>query len=213
MDNGQIVSLRLDWKPLPNVARQTSNGPGVYFLGSPFRIAYGSTESRVFYIGASNNLQKRLVSHLNASERGNYLLLRFASTTKDNIACCAFPFLALTGDKLLEFEGAVIYAFGSKHGFIPHGNRIPESSSPGDSLRGRIEIIESNSIGLELLNETDIAARYNLRVDRHPYPMYNSLSVTLELVGTEVRIVKKEEESTKIYSINFMLLPKSGPKR
>jgi hypothetical protein len=213
MDDGSIVNLRLDWKPLPNIAQQIPNVPGVYFLGSPFRIAYGSTESRVFYIGASNNLRKRLVSHVNAKERGNYLLLRFASATKDNIACCAFPFPALTGDKLLELEGDVIYAFGMKHGFIPHGNRIPESGSSGNSSRRGIEIIEPNSIGMELLNETDIATRYNLRIDRHPYPMYGSLSATIELVGNKIRIARTEEESRKIYSINFMLLPKPVPKR
>jgi hypothetical protein len=58
--------------------------------------------------------------------RGNVSLLRFANAAKDNIVGCAFSFPSLNGDKLLELEGEAIYSFGMKHGFIPHGNRIPE---------------------------------------------------------------------------------------
>src|SRR5712672_1790114 len=101
--------LSLNWKPLSDVVRQSSNEPGIYVLGAPFRIAYGSTESRVFYIGSSRNLQKRLVSHLNSTERGNVLLLRFANPAKDNIVGCAFSFPSLNDDKLLELEGEAIY--------------------------------------------------------------------------------------------------------
>jgi len=162
--------LNLDWKPLSEAVQKASNAPGVYFLAAPFRILYGSTSSRVFYIGSSGNLRKRLVSHLSNSVRGNFLLLQLASPTRDNIACCSFAFAEAKGSRLLEFEGRVMYAFGLKHGFIPHGNRIPESSSD-DPSSARIEIVESVSTAFELLNEDQIAARYNMRVDRHPYSM------------------------------------------
>jgi hypothetical protein len=207
--------LTLDWKSLADVARQNSNQPGIYVLGAPFRIAYGSTESRVFYIGSSRNLQKRLVSHLNSTERGNILLLRFANPAKDNIVACAFCFPLLDANKLLELEGEAIYSFGLKHGFIPHGNRIPESRSSldsQDSFRDQVEIVETSSIPLDLLNEIDIAAKYKLRVDRYPYPIYNSLSASLEFVGSEVKVIRAEE-SPKIYSLNFMFLPASISKQ
>jgi hypothetical protein len=203
--------LNLDWKPLSEAVQKASNTPGVYFLGAPFRIVYGSTSSRVFYIGSSSNLRKRLVSHLSNSVRGNFLLLQLASPTRDNIACCSFAFAEAKGGRLLVLEGRIMYAFGLKHGFIPHGNRIPESSSD-DTGSARIEIVESVSTALELLNEDQIAARYNMRVDRHPYSMYNSLSVDLEIVGKDVKIVEKRE-SPKIYSINFMIAPKMRPGR
>ncbi len=204
------ITLKLDWKPLSEVAQQASSDSGIYFLGAPFRIAYDQTESRVFYIGSSSNLRKRLVSHLRSTERGNYLLLRFASATKDNIACCAFPFPAFRNDKLFGLEGEAIYAFGLKHGFIPHGNRSPEG---GDSFGDKIDIAETNSTALELLNETDIAARYDMRVDRDPYPMYSSLSATIELVGGDVKIVETKE-APKIYSVNFVMAatPKASKK-
>ena len=184
-------------------------------LGAPFRIAYGSTESRVFYIGSSRNLQKRLVSHLNSTERGNILLMRFANATKDNIVGCTFGFPLLNSEKLLELEGEAIYSFGLKHGFIPHGNRIPEgrsSADADDSFRDQVEIVENNSMPLDLLNETDIAAKYNLRVDRYPYPIYNSVSASIELAGREVKVVRTGE-SPKIYSLNFMFLPASVSKQ
>lgn len=205
------IAIKLDWKALSEAVQNASNLPGIYFLGAPFRIVYGSTSSRVFYIGSSGNLQKRLVSHLGRSVRGNFLLHQLASPTRDNIACCSFAFPEAKGNRLLELEGRVMYAFGLKHGFIPHGNRIPESSSE-DSGSGKIEIVESVSTAFELLNEDEVAARYNMRVDRHPYSMYNSLSVDLEIVGKDVKIVEKRE-SPKIYSINFMIAPKLKPKK
>jgi len=203
--------MNLDWKPLSEAVQNASNLPGIYFLGAPFRIVYGSTSSRVFYIGSGRNLRKRLVSHHSKSVRGNFLLLQLASPTRDNIVCCSFTFAGAKGGRLLELEGRVMYAFGLKHGFIPHGNRFPESSSD-DPGSARIEIVESVSTAFELLNEDQIAARYNMRVDRHPYSMYNSLSVDLEIVGKDVKIVERRE-SPKIYSINFMIAPKLRPEK
>jgi hypothetical protein len=79
-------------------------------------------------------------------------------------------------------------------------------------FRDKVDIIEASSLLLELLSETEIAAKYNLRVDRCSYPIYNSLSASLELVGSEVNLVRTNEPP-KIYSLNFMLLPASISKR
>ena len=102
-----------------------------------------------------------------------------------------------------------MYAFGLKHGFIPHGNRIPEYSSE-ESAR-KIEILESVPDTLEVLNEHEIATRYDMRVDQHPGSMYNSLTVVL---GPDLKVVQTKEVP-KIYSINFMipLKPAKKPKQ
>jgi hypothetical protein len=71
-------------------------------------------------------------------------------------------------------------SFGLKHGFIPHGNRFPECSSSDSSVK--VEVAESEAPTLELLNEDEIAARYNMRVDRHAYSMYNSVTATVGLI-------------------------------
>jgi hypothetical protein len=199
------LHFQLDWRPLPDAAASAPAAPGIYFLGAPFRIAYGTTESRTFYVGCSLNLRKRLVGHLAAADRGNYLLLAFADATKGNIGCA---FSAVKGirseNRLMGLEGAVMHAFGVAHGFIPHGNRMPE----GADWDGTVMIGEPPCESLPLLNEDEIAARYNLIVDRYPYPIYHSLSAMVVIGATGVQIQEMQDTSPKVFNINFRIKPK-----
>jgi hypothetical protein len=102
------LHFQLDWRPLPDAAASAPAAPGIYFLGAPFRIAYGTTESRMFYVGCALNLRKRLVNHLSAADRGNYLLLAFADATKGNIGCAFSAVNGIRSQKqLMGLEGAI----------------------------------------------------------------------------------------------------------
>jgi hypothetical protein len=91
------------------------------------------------------------------------------------------------------------------HGFIPHGNRIPE----GRDWDGIVTIGEPPCESLPLLNEDEIAARYNLIVDRYPYPIYQSLSALVVIGVTGVQIQEMQDTSPKVFSINFRIRPKA----
>jgi hypothetical protein len=197
------ICIRVEWIALPEAVGIAPPGAGLYFLGGPFRIRYGPTESRIFYLGSAANLRKRLSQHYHTKRRGNVLLTTIASPTKENVVCSIHHFPGLSPGRALGLEAATQYAFGVKHGFIPHGNRLPVEYDEVDEWQGHIEIAEALSDDVALLEETEIAIRYNLDIQRDSCPVFNSLSLTLELSHTGSPTVKCQE-TPKIYTLNFV---------
>lgn len=194
-----LVDYHLAWKPLAAAASEAPVASGIYWLGAPFNLRYGSTVSRVFYIGSALNLRKRLSSHTNTRERGNSLLQVFSQGDTSVILASFQPLPGLSDDRLRGLEYEVLYRFGVEHGFMPHGNRIPPESESTDYWSEKVRIKEPALDGTALTPD-QIAEQYGLLAEQDPYPIFSSLSI--DLTGGTA------STGPKIYSVNFRLKPK-----
>jgi hypothetical protein len=172
---------------------------GIYWLGAPFNVRYGATISRVFYIGSALNLRKRLSSHANIRERGNYLLQIFSGGDTSTISASFHPMPGLREDNLRGLEYEVLHQFGVEHGFIPHGNRIPPESDSADRWSGRVRVVEPRVDG-EPFSPGQIAEHYGLLAEHDPYPIFSTLTIDLT--------AETASTGPKVYSVNFRLRPK-----
>lgn len=98
------LHTKIDWKVLPIVASDAPASPGIYFLGAPFSIRYPGGVSRVFYLGSSVNLRKRLGVHAGNGKRQNFLLSVFSEGDKNRIACSYFSFPNVEPDEIRAIE-------------------------------------------------------------------------------------------------------------
>jgi len=197
--------IQLNWIDLPAAAKLAQNVPGVYFLGASFTIKYGRKNSRVFYIGGSGRLRSRLAQHINDKERGNFLLSKIATVARDNIYCSFQEFPSMRASHIAAVEAATLHTFGVKHGFFPHGNRLPPEVPDSADWDEEISLVEQDDLSIECLDEEEIASRFDMRVSRDPYPLYRlSGSSGLGMVINSDDVFSSCSQDESYYSINFM---------
>jgi hypothetical protein len=207
------LEFRINWCSLLEGARAAPDCPGIYFLGTPFRLAYGQTYSRIFYVGSSLHLRSRLQQHLHSRERGNFFLDIIADETKQNISCSFHPFETLTQQpQILALEAAAYRSFGLAHGFVPYGNWMPVEFDHEHEWRGPVVIIEPET-NYETLTIEAFAERFNLQMERDRYPVFAHITATILESG-----VSAIDDSPSIYRLVFttkrtLRLPREARRR
>jgi len=190
---GTKTELLVAWQTLSTAHHSAPSTGGVYWLGAPLNLIYGQTVSRIFYIGSSINLRRRLAGHARLGRRGNPLLRVLAEGDPSRILCAFHGLPHLKEVRLRGFEYGLAKIFAVAHGrLIPYGNQMPPDNESDEDWGDQLRVTEPEIPGEALAPEM-VAARFGLSLGE-PCHAYSSLVI-------DPRAGTATDES--IYSIDF----------
>jgi hypothetical protein len=150
LQNGALTLLP-QWSSLSQAASQAPKSSGLYAIGFPLGIEYDGGNSRIIYIGSSENLSHRLKTHSATSH--NWAISEVRRLRKGKLLVTWWTLPPVHREWLLALEGEAICSFERHFGTVPICNLGLPESSVAKVCRDLVKIVPcsdvSNSMNLD----------------------------------------------------------------